>query len=254
MKETFVLSIAGFDPSGGAGVIADCKTIHACGCYALAACTALTFQNESKVFGVNWVSLECLQNQLDPLFLGYQISAIKIGIIPNFTFLAALLDYLENKVPNVPIVWDPVLMATAGFSFIEQLNYADFKSCLQRVSLCTPNLAEAQTITGKTTPNEVLAVLKKIGPVYIKGYDVSEESFCNVLVTKSLIKEIRVKRLTAADKHGSGCVLSSAIAVGLAQKCDLLTAVEQAEKYIQKFLTSTATLLGNHGELRWANP
>src|SRR5688572_10171990 len=118
-KRPFALSIAGFDPSSGAGVTADLKTFEAHKVQGLGVCTAITFQNDNEFDGLEWLTKEKLQAQLEPLFRKFKIRTAKIGLIRNLETLNWLVDYLLSKNPEMRIIWDPFLKASAGFTFHE---------------------------------------------------------------------------------------------------------------------------------------
>ena len=117
MNRPYVLSIAGFDPSGGAGILADIKTMEALQVQGFGVATSLTYQNENAFLGLHWISLERIIAQLKPLISIYPISVVKIGLIESPTVLQGLLNYLKENLPSVRIVWDPILRASAGFDF-----------------------------------------------------------------------------------------------------------------------------------------
>ena len=117
LKTPFVLSIAGFDPSSGAGIGADLKTFEATGSYGLGVCSALTFQNEDIFTGVHWTAWEDIKKQCDLLLQKYNVEFLKIGLIESFEILDRLLDYLLDQDKRLKIIWDPILDASYGISF-----------------------------------------------------------------------------------------------------------------------------------------
>ena len=117
--QPFVLSIAGFDPSGGAGVLADCKTFEQFSCHGLSVVTAITHQNEKQVRGVSWLSEDEIRAQLCPLLDCYSIAAVKVGIVRSASTLKLISETVRGYGVTAPIVWDPVRQATAGRVFFE---------------------------------------------------------------------------------------------------------------------------------------
>ena len=144
LKTPFVLSIAGFDPSSGAGIGADLKTFEATGSYGLGVCSALTFQNEDTFTGVHWTAWEDIKKQCDLLLQKYNVEFLKIGLIESFEILDRLLDYLLDQDKRLKIIWDPILKASAGFSFHRYTpeDQERLKRILDRVYLITPNTDE----------------------------------------------------------------------------------------------------------------
>ena len=121
-KRPYVLSIAGFDPSGGAGVLADVKTFEANKVYGFGVMSALTFQNDSEFEKVEWIPLEKIMEQISVLQKRFQFEYIKIGLIENLEVLNQLILNLKSNISNPKIIWDPILKATAGFDFHNEIN------------------------------------------------------------------------------------------------------------------------------------
>ncbi|PUZ25603.1 hydroxymethylpyrimidine/phosphomethylpyrimidine kinase [Chitinophaga parva] len=227
-----VLSMAGLDPSGGAGLLADMKTVEQHRCIGMGVATAWTVQTESRFESVHWLSLQEILSQLQPLLSQYRIGAVKIGIVPNLEILRTLLQVL----PNVPVVWDPVLVASAGGSFLQEITDHLLEEVLHRVMLVTPNVPESNVLqlprTGCTT--------------YLKGGHDRTHKGRDVLYRGiSLMHEFPSSGELPA-KHGSGCVLSSAIAAGLAKGEGLVTACTNAKAYTEKILASNNQRLAYH--------
>ena len=239
----YVLSVAGFDPSAGAGVLADCKTIEQLEGYALSAVTAITYQNENEARGIEWMSENEISHQLHPLLDCYEIGAVKIGIVESPTMLQSISATVREAGCTAPIIWDPVLQATAGLTFFSgDVSNIPFRE----LDLITPNREELVCLGGEESTEEALATLSKEAPLYVKSFSSCKETVVNVLATASGREEIRVKNLSGFKKHGSGCVLSAAIATEVAKGLALKDAVLAAEEYIKTFLQSTPGLLGYH--------
>ena len=243
----FVLSIAGFDPSGGAGILADIKTFEMHDTVGLGVCTSITFQNENEFDGLEWISPESVHKQLGVLFRKYEIPVAKIGLIESFSVLNALVDELLKLNPHMRLIWDPILKASAGYDFHTRFDRPLLEEILTKIFLVTPNVPEVHRLV----PHEDDAlhcaeILNKHCHVYLKGgHRVSSDSD-DVLFADSGHYRIHGKRIERAEKHGSGCVLSAAIAANLASGFPLQRSCEEAKKYINGFLQSNETLLGNH--------
>jgi len=136
-KKKFVLSIAGLDPCGGAGLLADIKTFEFNNTYGLGVCSAITFQNESKTNGVSWLPFTTIQNQLTPLFETYNIDCAKIGLIESLKVLQQVIDLLKNLNPKVKIIWDPILKSSSGFVFHQNTNEQKTRDVLKDIFLFT---------------------------------------------------------------------------------------------------------------------
>lgn len=230
----YVLSIAGFDPCAGAGVLADVKTFEQHQTMGFGVNTSITYQTEDQFLGTKWLDLEVIESQLAPLLLRYPIAAIKVGLI-HFEQLEFILDLIPSK---IPIVWDPVLSATSGDSFENQFTRDHVARILDRFSLITPNLEEYSALGLASNPST--NVLLKGGHARAHKNDVlklvsGEE---HIIEGKIFAKPYQ--------KHGTGCVLSSAIASHMAHGRSLLEACTLAKQYVEKLLRSNGSLLGYH--------
>ncbi|MBN8548139.1 MAG: hydroxymethylpyrimidine/phosphomethylpyrimidine kinase [Deltaproteobacteria bacterium] len=237
------LSIAGLDPSAGAGLLADLKTFESQGVFGLGVCSALTFQNDISFSGLQWVSKECLLEQLQPLFERFEISCVKIGIIENLATLRVLVSFLRGRIPNVPIIWDPVARASAGFAFHASFEPTALQEVLDEITLITPNPEEQALISSVGTASLLrtcaCAVLRK--SLYARPGVIVDALRCG----ESEI-EIEGVELSSAQKHGSGCVLSAAICAAVAKGETLVEACHTARKYSERYLTSSNNLIGYH--------
>jgi len=244
-EKPYVLSIAGLDPTGGAGLLADVKTFEQCEVFGFGVCTAITAQTEEECLHVRWLSEEEIILQLTPLFENYPISAVKLGIFPSIELLETILRWIRNKNENVFIVWDPVLKATSGF---EMLNLAktDFYHLLSLVDLITPNAPELIKFTLNSELNLSAEQLKAYTSVLLKGGHSDEEECTDYLFTKEETYSYTKERLQGYSKHGSGCVLSSAIAANVALGYSLPEACQKASAYMHHFFLSSTTKLGLH--------
>lgn len=241
-----VISIAGFDPSGGAGVLADVKTFELHNCLGMGVVSALTVQTEDKFISVEWIPAEKIIEQLKPLLDIYDCSVVKIGIIENIEVLTKVVNFICSKNNNVKIVWDTVLAASSGFNLIEKINSTDLKELLKHLYLITPNTTEAIKLTNSTNEIEAAKFLSDYCYVLLKG----GHSILNKGTDKLFFEDKEMEFKPSSDlfyaKHGSGCILSSAIASNLALDHDLESACRQAKLYIEKILNSNSQLLAYH--------
>ena len=142
----YVLTIAGIDPSGGAGVLADCKTFEQHGVYGFGVCTALTVQTDDSFLNLHWLTAEQIIEQLQPLINKFEIVACKIGIINSPETLIEVIRFLKERNPAIQIVWDPVLKASAGYDFHTVDTFHSLEAILAAVTLVTPNYNELQLL------------------------------------------------------------------------------------------------------------
>ncbi|MCB0332542.1 MAG: hydroxymethylpyrimidine/phosphomethylpyrimidine kinase [Bdellovibrionales bacterium] len=237
-----VLSLAGFDPSGGAGILADCKTFEACRVRGLGVCTALTYQSDNEFFGLRWCTQEEILSQLDPILHRFSPKVAKIGIIENLTVLEVVIERLEHAGVEC-IVWDPVLKASAGFVFHDALEVDELQNLLPRISLLTPNQEEFKMLKENLGAN--FEGLPKA--LLLKGSEGGINEVRDTLyIAGKLVQSWAHKKLVGSDKHGSGCVLSSAIAAYVASGASLEVACSHASDYISSYLQSSDDLLGWH--------
>lgn len=241
-----VLSIAGFDPTAGAGVMADIKTFEANNTYGCGVCTAITFQNDNAFVGLNWLNIENIKQQLDPLFSKYSFDVVKIGLIENIEVLHEIILFLKFHNSNFKIIWDPILKASTGFVFHNDVNKTLFEKICHELFLITPNWPEALKLCGTNDALEGAKELSKKCPVFLKGGHSNNASAKDFLFINGYKTEFETPWIEKGEKHGSGCVLSSAIAANLAQKYSLAEACSNAKEYINSFLGSSKSLLGYH--------
>ncbi len=245
-ERPYVLSIAGFDPSSGAGVTSDIKTFEQHEVYGLSVVTAITFQNESSFKGVKWVAFEDIEQQLILLADKYTPKAIKIGLVESEKLLSQILVWIKKYWPESFIVWDPILKASAGFSFHTHLQHA-IEKLVSQVDLLTPNLPEYQQLFGQQIPGDVVNHLQSA--ILIKGGHQTGNEVCDELYTPEsdacfTVKSQRVKG--DWQKHGTGCILSSAIASEIAKGITLPSACSKAHFYVKKAIASNNSLLAYH--------
>ncbi|MBX2841252.1 MAG: hydroxymethylpyrimidine/phosphomethylpyrimidine kinase [Flammeovirgaceae bacterium] len=240
-----VLSIAGFDPSGGAGLLADIKTIEAHKVRGFGVCTALTFQNESELEGVDWVEIDKVEKQISVLARQHQFPVIKIGLI-QFKDMEKLISIINKFQPEAKIIWDPIIKASAGFDFQNDISpKAIFEIC-KSVFLFTPNWKEMELLSEGQSAIDATEMLSLACKVYLKGGHNPENKGLDYLMEEGKLTEFPAKKMDVPEKHGSGCILSSAIASNLANGIDLEDACRNAKAYTLNYLESDEGLLGWH--------
>ncbi len=235
-----VLSIAGSDPSGGAGIQADIKAISANGAFAMAAITALTAQNTQGVSGVHLVPPDFVAKQIGAVFQDIRVDAIKIGMIANADIASAVAKAIEAKA-DVPIVLDPVMIAKGGASLLEDdaINMVR-DALLPLAAVLTPNLPEAAQLLGVATAATRADMeaqgkaLCALGPkaVLLKGGHLDGPQSPDVLVTHDSTQWFEASRLPTKNTHGTGCTLSSALGAQLGKGLSVAEAVTLAKDYV----------------------
>lgn len=245
-----LLTIAGSDPSGGAGIQADLKTFAALGAYGMAAMTALTAQNTRGVRGVHMVPPDFLKSQLEAVFEDISVDAVKIGMAGTTESIGVIADVLERFKPPV-IVLDPVMIAQSG----DRLLGDDALSALQTrliplATVLTPNIPEAQVLAGMDAddPETLVRALSHLGPdVLVKGGHAQGKMAEDVLWHEGRVHHFSAPRLDTKNNHGTGCTLSSAIAVFLARELELPEAVQAAKAYLTGALEASGELSVGQG-------
>jgi hydroxymethylpyrimidine/phosphomethylpyrimidine kinase len=244
LDKPYILSIAGLDPTAGAGILADVKTITATGGYGFAVATCLTAQTEDTCESVQWLSVKEITTQLKPLLENYPIGVTKLGAMKDLSMATAIIDYVLSIKPDMKFVLDPILSTSSGKEFMK-LN-ADIKTLLSKIYLLTPNYPEIQMLTEDQNALEAAMILSMHTNVYLKGGHSNEEILVDRLFVQGTMTEFPKERNAVAKKHGSGCVLSSALATYLAQGNTLQEASGKASQYMCGFFSSSETKLGIH--------
>lgn len=244
----YILSIAGFDPTGGAGILADAKAAEANGAYCLCVNSAITYQNDSEFDGVDWVTADQIIGQIEVLIRKFDVCIVKIGLIENLNVLQYIVNYLHRSIDNVLIIWDPILKASAGFEFHTCVQQLQFNSLLDKISLITPNIPEAQLLFESSSAKKIQEYISLFPSlnVLLKGGHASGDKATDILISMDSQQIVESERVALADKHGTGCVLSSTIAAYWAQGKELKEACELAKEYMNRFLISNESLLGYH--------
>lgn len=250
-----VLSIAGSDSSGGAGIQADLKTMIMNGVYGMTAVTALTAQNTKGVTGILEVSPDFLEKQIDAVFQDIRPDAVKIGMVPSAPLMETIA-YCLKKYQAENIVVDPVMVATSGSVLMETEAAAALKKSLLPVAdLATPNIPEAEALSGRKikTSEDMEQAAKKISEVYgcgvlcKGGHSLNDAS--DYLFYQGKGRWFRGRRIDNPNTHGTGCTLSSAIASNLAKGYSMEEAVQRAKEYLSGALAAMLDLGGGSGPM-----
>jgi len=254
-RPPIALTIAGSDPSGGAGIQADLKTFSALGVYGTSVITALTAQNTQGVTGVHVVPAEFVTQQLETLVVDVRIDAIKIGMLANADIVNAVGEFLGRH-HHDHVVLDPVMIATSGDRLLNDDAVQAVRELMPLVSLITPNIAEAAALLN-TTPARTLAdirlqalALQGCGAhrVLIKGGHLDEgDEAVDLLLDVDGETLLRAPRIDTVNTHGTGCTLSSALAALRPQRDSWLEAALDAKTWLTAALAAADRLEVGHG-------
>ena len=242
MNPPRILSIAGSDSSGGAGIQADIKTITMLGGYAMTAITAITAQNSLGVTAVEAISPEIVAAQIDACTGDIGVDAVKIGMLGSPAIAAVVAERLSAL--DVPIVFDPVMIATSGSVLADDATIAGFERLMQLSALTTPNVPELEALGGD-------AGMVARGVAYLaKGGDAEGDVVEDRLVLAGQQPIVwQARRIVTRHTHGTGCTLSSAIATLLGQGLALEEAVVGARNFVRAALTAAPRFGRGHGPL-----
>ena len=255
-----VLIIAGSDSGGGAGIQADIKTVSMLGGHAMTAITAITAQNTLGVDAVHAIPPEIVAAQIDAVVRDIGVDAVKIGMIGSARTALMVAEKLDD-LPGIPVVFDPVMVATSGAPLADDATIAAFERLMRRSTITTPNLPELKALSGmsaldKTRQRESArslvarrgcAVLVKGG--HAKGRQVTDRLFCPDGGDNPPEVEWSNPRIDSDSTHGTGCTLSSAIAVELAKEWTLVEAVTRARRFVRMAMREAPELGKGHGPM-----
>lgn len=251
-----VLTIAGSDSGGGAGIQADIKAISATGSYACSVITAITAQNTQGVNGILPIPLEMVEQQLDAVFSDLNIQAVKIGMLADSDIIRLVAAKIRHYQPRFLVI-DPVMVATSGDVLLQQQAITTLKTALLPLAdIITPNLPEAAALTGLDIPQSMadmqamISALRNINPhaVLLKGGHLEQSrDSTDLLILATDVIELTTPRINTHNTHGTGCTLSAAIASYLAQGNNLTTATSLAKRYITAAITAADELNIGHG-------
>lgn len=250
-----ILTIAGSDCSGGAGIQADIKTITAHGMYAMSAITALTAQNTTGVYGISEVPAEFVSEQLDCIFTDIRPDSVKIGMVYDKDIIKTIAEKLaEYKAENIVI--DTVMISSSGRRLLTEAAEAELVNTLLPLgTIITPNLPEAEVLCGFPVKNadDMLKAAEKIAAmtgsaVLVKGGHLSGKAL-DILLADGKVSRFEAERLYTKNTHGTGCTLSSAIACGLANGYSISESVEKAKAYLTKAIETSLDIGKGAGPL-----
>jgi hydroxymethylpyrimidine kinase/phosphomethylpyrimidine kinase len=243
-----VLTIAGLDPSGGAGIVADIKTIAALGCFPAAALTSITYQNTTGVFGAEHQTAATLRAQVEPIVQDLNVAGAKTGMLPTAEIVAEVARlFAEGNLP-APVV-DPVVVATSGDVLIDDEAFQILKTKLFPLArVVTPNIPEAEKLAGFPIHTEAdirraAETIQSLGAraVLVKGGH-RGDAVDILLSDDGTFTEFRSEYLDVGEVHGSGCTLSAAIAACLGKGMTLEEAVGAAKEYVTNAIRSASRI------------
>jgi hydroxymethylpyrimidine kinase/phosphomethylpyrimidine kinase len=243
-----VLTIAGLDPSGGAGIVADIKTIVALGCFPAAALTSITYQNTTGVFGAEHQTAATLRAQVEPIVQDLNVAGAKTGMLPTAEIVAEVARlFAEGNLP-APVV-DPVVVATSGDVLIDDEAFQILKTKLFPLArVVTPNIPEAEKLAGFPIHTEAdmrraAETIQSLGAraVLVKGGH-RGDAVDILLSDDGTFTEFRSEYLDVGEVHGSGCTLSAAIAACLGKGMTLEEAVGAAKEYVTNAIRSASRI------------
>jgi hydroxymethylpyrimidine kinase/phosphomethylpyrimidine kinase len=249
------LTVAGFDPSGGAGIVADVKTFTAFGCFATAAVTSLTYQNTTGVFGATHQTAEAVRAQVLPVVEDFRVAGAKTGMLPTREVIAEVARlFRENPLP-APVV-DPVVRSTSGYDLIDDAALDALKRELVPLArVVTPNIPEAERITGLRIRDragmvEAAWLIRGMGAraVLVKGGHLEGEA-TDVLDDGGRVETFTAPRVETTSTHGTGCTLAAGIAACLARGMSLSESVEASKRFVTEAIRRAPRLGRGHGPI-----
>ena len=238
-----VLIIAGSDSGGGAGIQADIRTVTLLGGHAMTAITAITAQNTLGVQGVHPVPTDMVIGQMESVISDIGVDAVKIGMIGSAQTAAAVAERLA-MLEGVPIVFDPVMVASSGSVLADETTVAAFERLMALATVVTPNIPELAALGG-----EEIAIRFATHVLAKGGHGEGPMLTDRLIGPRGVVKAWSNARIDTRHSHGTGCTLASAIATGLGQGWDMIDAIERARKYVREALALAPGLGGGHGPM-----
>jgi len=241
-----VLTIAGFDPCGGAGILADIKSFEENRCLGMAIQTAFTIQNDREVKDVFWHANTKIEAQFKALAELHQFKTIKIGICKSLEMVVNIIEWCKLYFPDSEIIWDPILTSSSGFNFVGNLSFKDIP--WDDLHWVTPNWIEAKAIFG-LEDTSLIERVKDLGiptKILIKGGHHPSGDMKDYLITKGQVYPFRAKQKVEFGKHGSGCIFSASLAAFVARDFPDIKAVLKTKSYTLRCLQSNTSLLAYH--------
>ncbi len=246
-ERPIAFSIAGFDPCAGAGLFADIKTFENNNVYGMGILTANTIQTENIFTKIHWEDQNYVQEQLYTLLKQYKPKAIKIGVVQSIGDSIKYIDIIKSYVPEVFIVWDPVLSSTTAFDFTTSIKKEEVLKIVKQIDLITPNFTEIdKLINSNESPVDKAKYLGQYCAVLLKGGHHPTNIGTDYLFHQQKETIFLPQQIAFSTKHGTGCVLSSAIASYVAHGDSLIEAIKKSKQYIEKILLSNKNLLSYH--------
>jgi hydroxymethylpyrimidine/phosphomethylpyrimidine kinase len=258
------LTIAGLDPSGGAGIVADIETFTAFGCYATCAISSITFQNTTGVFGAVHQTASTIRGQIEPILQDFQVDALKTGMLPTLEVIEETARIIkDNNLKN--LVVDPVVRSTSGYDLIDDEALRSLiENLFPLAVLVTPNLPEAERISGLKIENEAdiahaARIMRNFGAknVLIKGGHLFENKSAkdakktakDYLFSDGNLQIYEAGFIETDATHGTGCTLAAAITANLALGKNLIDSVEIAKKYVTEAIRTAPNLGLGHSPI-----
>jgi hydroxymethylpyrimidine/phosphomethylpyrimidine kinase len=237
-----ILIIAGSDSGGGAGIQADIKTVTMLGGYAMTAITAITAQNTLGVDAVHPVPTDIVIKQIDACVRDIGADAVKIGMIGSAQTAEAVAGYLKRL--SVPIIFDPVMIATSGAALADARTIAVFQELMTIASVVTPNIPELNALGG------VAPILRHGCHLMLKGGHGDGDIIVDQLLSPGgKVHEWRNSRIVTSNTHGTGCTLASAITCGLGQGMDMTSSAERAIAFVRAAILAAPGFGSGHGPM-----
>jgi len=252
-----ILIIAGSDSCGGAGLQADIKTASAHKTYCAAVVTCLTAQNTAGVFAIHNAPIAFLRQQLEVVLEDIKFDAIKVGMLGRSDIIECVYDVLQKKAKNIPLILDPVMVATSGDILLKQTAIKSLKKLISKAAVVTPNIDEAEILAEMKNKNldDMKIAAKKIkdlgcGAALLKGGHLNfpDKKIHSILLDENnKFHQISNAKIGKKNIHGTGCTLASALACNIAKKLPLKTAAQKANSYV--FLAIKKSLKVGKGSL-----
>ena len=256
-----VLVIAGSDPSGGAGIQADLKTLTSLGVYGMTAITALTEQNTRGVLGIFEIPLDFVIKQINCCLSDIGANAIKIGMMHNAELINGVYQALkQNEIIGskiIKIVLDPVMVAKGGHRLLKEDAVNSLKNFIKKSNpVLTPNIPEAEILTGMKINNltDMKIAGKKIidlgaNFVVLKGGHMNVPNMSDLLIGEEVLDQIETKKIETNNTHGTGCTMASALTAGLAKSLGIKEALKKAHFYVNRAIITSPRFGNGHGPI-----
>ena len=256
-----VLIIAGSDSGGGAGIQADIKTVTALGGYAATAITAVTVQNTLGVTGIHTIPTDAVVAQIRAVLSDIGADVIKTGMLGSGEIIDTVFSVLKREAPSIPLIVDPVMVAKGGAALLDAQAIIAMKGrLLTLATLLTPNLPEAEALTGRkiSSPQDMrdaIARLLDLGPksVLLKGGHLPGDRVVDIYSGPDGTQEWSDARIDTRHTHGTGCTLASAIATGFAQGLSAIDSITRARAYVRRAMETAPGFGRGHGPLNHAH-